>query len=105
MTDVIRFNNLLLWIISGIVILVLALLVTVIVRFNARANPVPSRTTHNTLVELIWTVIPVIILVVIALPSFRLMFFQLNVAARRFDREGDGEAVVLDLLLSGQRQF
>jgi cytochrome c oxidase subunit 2 len=58
---------------------VLALLVTVIVRFNARANPVPSRTTHNTLVELIWTVIPVIILVVIALPSFRLMFFQLNV--------------------------
>jgi len=79
MTDVIRFNNLLLWIISGIVILVLALLVTVIVRFNARANPVPSRTTHNTLVELIWTVIPVIILVVIALPSFRLMFFQLNV--------------------------
>jgi cytochrome c oxidase subunit 2 len=79
MTDVIRFNNLLLWIISGIVILVLALLVAVIVRFNARANPVPSRTTHNTLVELIWTVIPVIILVVIALPSFRLMFFQLNV--------------------------
>lgn len=79
MTDVIRFNNLLLWIISGIVILVLALLVTVIMRFNARANPVPSRTTHNTLVELIWTVIPVIILVVIALPSFRLMFFQLNV--------------------------
>ena len=79
MTDVIRFNNLLLWIVSGIVILVLALLVAVIVRFNARANPVPSRTTHNTLVELIWTVIPVIVLVVIALPSFRLMFFQLNV--------------------------
>lgn len=79
MSDVIRFNNLLLWIIIGIVILVLVLLVTVIVRYNARANPVPSRTTHNTLVELIWTVIPVIILVVIALPSFRLMFFQLNV--------------------------
>jgi cytochrome c oxidase subunit II len=78
MTDIIRFHNLLLWIISGIVILVLALLVTVIVRFNARANPVPSRTTHNTLIELIWTVVPVIILVVIALPSFRLMFFQLN---------------------------
>ncbi len=78
MTDVIRFHNLLLWIITGIVILILALLVTVIVRFNARANPVPSRTTHNTLVELIWTVVPVIILVVIAIPSFRLMFFQLN---------------------------
>jgi cytochrome c oxidase subunit 2 len=78
MTDIIRFHNLLLWIITGIVILVLALLVTVIVRFNARANPIPSRTTHNTLVELVWTVAPVIILVVIALPSFRLMFFQLN---------------------------
>lgn len=78
MADVISFNNLLLWIIIGIVILVLTLLVTVIVRFNARANPVPSRTTHNTLVELIWTVVPVIILVVIAIPSFRLMFFQLN---------------------------
>ena len=78
MTDIIRFHNLLLWIISGIVILVLALLVTVIVRFNARANPVPSRTTHNTLIELIWTVAPVVILVAIALPSFRLMFFQLN---------------------------
>jgi len=78
MTDIIRFHNLLLWIITGIVILVLALLVTVIVRFNARANPVPSRTTHNTLIELIWTVAPVVILVAIALPSFRLMFFQLN---------------------------
>jgi cytochrome c oxidase subunit II len=78
MTDIIRFHNLLLWIITGIIILVLALLVTVIIRFNARANPIPSRTTHNTLIELIWTVVPVIILVVIALPSFRLMFFQLN---------------------------
>ncbi len=78
MTDVIWFHDLLLWIIAGIVILVLALLATVIVRFNARANPIPSRTTHNTLIEVIWTVVPVIILVVIAVPSFRLMFFQLN---------------------------
>jgi cytochrome c oxidase subunit 2 len=77
MTDVIWFHNLLLWIITGIVLLVLALLVTVIVRFNARANPVPSRTTHNTIVELIWTVVPVMILVAIAVPSFRIMFFQL----------------------------
>lgn len=78
MTDVIWFHNLLLWIITGIVLLVLALLVTVIVRFNKRANTVPSRTTHNTLIELIWTVIPVMILVFIAVPSFRLMFFQMN---------------------------
>lgn len=78
MTDVIWFHNLLLWIITGIVILVLVLLVTVIVRFNAKANPVPARTTHNTVIELIWTVIPVMILVFIAVPSFRLMFFELN---------------------------
>jgi cytochrome c oxidase subunit 2 len=48
------------------------------VKFNAKANPTPSRTTHNTLVEVLWTVIPVIVLVVIALPSFRILFFQLN---------------------------
>jgi cytochrome c oxidase subunit 2 len=50
----------------------------VIVKFNARANPTPSRTTHNTLLEVGWTVIPVLILVVIAVPSFRILFFQLN---------------------------
>jgi cytochrome c oxidase subunit II len=48
------------------------------VKFNAAANPVPSRTTHNTLVEVLWTVIPVVILVIIALPSFRILFYQLN---------------------------
>lgn len=78
MDGIISFHNMLLWIISAIVGLVLVLLVVVIVRFNARANPVPSRTTHNTLIELIWTVLPVLILVVIALPSFRNLFFQLN---------------------------
>ena len=49
------------------------------VKFNASANPTPSRTTHNTLIEVLWTVIPVVILVVIALPSFRLLFFQLDI--------------------------
>jgi cytochrome c oxidase subunit 2 len=78
MTDIIWFHNLLLWIITGIVILVLALLVTVIIRFSAKKNPVPTRTTHNTMVELVWTIVPVIILVFIAVPSFRLMFFELN---------------------------
>ena len=48
------------------------------VRFNARANPIPSRTTHNTLLEVLWTVMPVVILVVIAVPSFKLLFLQLN---------------------------
>jgi cytochrome c oxidase subunit 2 len=49
------------------------------VRFNARRNPVPSRTTHNTLIEVVWTVVPVLILVAIAVPSFRLLFLELNV--------------------------
>ncbi len=49
------------------------------VKFNARANPVPSRTTHNTFIEVIWTVVPVLILVTIAVPSFRLLFYELKV--------------------------
>ena len=52
-----------LWIITAITVFVLVLLLIIIVRFNARANPTPSRTTHNTLLEVIWTIVPVIILV------------------------------------------
>jgi cytochrome c oxidase subunit II len=70
------YNNLLLWIISGIVLLVLVLLLIIIVRFNAKANPVPSRTTHNTLIEVIWTVVPILILVIIAIPSFGILTDQ-----------------------------
>ncbi len=73
------FHDFLLYVITAIVVFVLVLLVIIMVRFNARANPVPSKTTHNTLIEVIWTVVPVLILVVIAVPSFRLLFFQLNI--------------------------
>ena len=55
------------------------LLVIVVVKFNAKANPVPSRTTHNTLIEVAWTLVPVLILVAIAVPSFRLLFLQLDI--------------------------
>ena len=79
MDDIIWFHDFLLWIIAAIALFVLGLLLIVIVRFNARANPVPSRTTHNTFIEVIWTVVPVLILVTIAVPSFRLLFYQLNV--------------------------
>jgi cytochrome c oxidase subunit 2 len=72
------FHDFLLYIITAITIFVLILLMVVVVRFNARANPVPSRTTHNTFLELAWTVLPVAILVVIAVPSFRLLSDQLN---------------------------
>jgi cytochrome c oxidase subunit 2 len=78
MADVVGFHTFVLWIITAITVFVLALLIYVMVKFNAAANPVPSRTTHNTLVEVLWTVIPVVILVIIALPSFRILFFQLN---------------------------
>src|SRR5579872_7324783 len=73
------FHNGLLVVITLITLFVLALLVIVVVKFNAKANPVPSRTTHNTLIEVAWTLIPVLILVGIAVPSFRLLFLELDV--------------------------
>ena len=78
MDNIIWFHDFLLYIITGIAGFVLALLVIAMVRFNARANPIPSRTTHNTLLEVAWTIIPIVILLVIAVPSFKLLFFQLN---------------------------
>jgi cytochrome c oxidase subunit 2 len=79
MDNITSFHNVLLVIITVITLFVLGLLVTVMVKFNARANPVPSRTTHNTLIEVAWTLIPVLILVGIAVPSFRLLFLELDV--------------------------
>jgi cytochrome c oxidase subunit 2 len=79
MEEIIWFHNWLLWVITAITLFVLALLVTVVVKFNAKANPVPSRTTHNTLIEVAWTLIPVLILVGIAVPSFRLLFQELDI--------------------------
>lgn len=79
MENITWFHGLLLTIITLITLFVLALLVAVVVKFNARANPVPSRTTHNTLLEVAWTLIPVLILVTIAVPSFRLLFLELDV--------------------------
>jgi len=70
------FHQLLLVIIAIICVFVLFLLVWVVIRFNQRANPVPSKTHHNTLLEVAWTLIPVIILVLIAIPSFRLLYFE-----------------------------
>ncbi len=70
------FHNLLLVIITAITVFVLALLVWVMVRYNEKANPVPSKTSHNTMLEIAWTVVPVLILLVIAIPSFRLLYAQ-----------------------------
>ena len=70
------FHDLLLFIIVAITLFVLALLIYVSVRFNEKANPVPSKTTHNTLLEVIWTVVPIVILVIISVPSLKLLYFM-----------------------------
>lgn len=73
------FHSFLLYIICAIVLIVLALLLVVIFRFNARKNPKPSRTSHNTTVEVVWTVIPILILLTIAIPSFRLLYYERDI--------------------------
>ncbi|MFZ5792254.1 MAG: cytochrome c oxidase subunit II [Pseudomonadota bacterium] len=80
------FHHMLLIIITVIAAFVLLLLLIVILRFNARANPVPSKTSHNTLIEVIWTVVPVMILVTIAIPSFKLIYYA--------DRTPDAEMTI-----------
>ncbi len=70
------FHTLLLYIEGGIVFVVAVLLIYVIVRFRASKNPIPSKRAHNTLIEVVWTIIPVMILAVIAFPSFRLLYMM-----------------------------
>jgi cytochrome c oxidase subunit 2 len=79
MEQITKFHDGLLIVITLITLFVLGLLITVVVKFNAKANPVPTRTTHNTLIEVAWTLIPVMILVGIAIPSFRLLFQELDI--------------------------
>jgi cytochrome c oxidase subunit 2 len=76
-TDIAWFHDgLLLPVITVITLFVLALLLYVMSRFSAARNPTPSRTAHNTTIEVLWTVVPIVILVVIAIPSFRLLYKQ-----------------------------
>ena len=79
MDNIVWFHNFLSVLFILITLFVLVLLVMVVMKFNAKANPVPSRTTHNTLIEVVWTLVPVLILVGIAVPSFRLLFLELDV--------------------------
>ncbi|TYM00376.1 cytochrome c oxidase subunit II [Bradyrhizobium rifense] len=79
MDNIVWFHDFLSVLIIVITLFVLALLVVVVVKFNSKANPVPSRTTHNTVIEVVWTLVPVLILVGIAVPSFRLLFLELDV--------------------------
>ncbi|MBT7942911.1 MAG: cytochrome c oxidase subunit II [Alphaproteobacteria bacterium] len=75
MERIMEFHDLLFAIEVGIVVLVLVIMAYIIIKFNAKSNPVPSKTTHNTLLEVIWTAIPVIILITIAVPSLKLLYY------------------------------
>ena len=79
MQDIEDFHRFVLYIIIAICLLVFGLLLWIIIRYNHRSNPVPGKVTHNTLLEVVWTIVPVIILVVIAIPSFKLLYFEADV--------------------------
>src|SRR6476659_9315562 len=79
MANIESFHTLLLYIITAISLFVLGLLLWIMARYNLRANPTPSKTEHNTLLEVLWTVVPVIILVIIAIPSFKLLYYEADI--------------------------
>ena len=80
MVDITWFHDTFLFpIILGITLFVTALLIYVMIKFNAKSNPKPSRTSHNSIIEVLWTVIPVIILIAIAVPSFRILYTQQDI--------------------------
>jgi len=70
----VSFHNWLIWLITIISLFVLVLLFIIIFKFNTKANPKPTKTTHNTFLEIAWTAIPVLILVIMAVPSFKLLY-------------------------------
>ena len=76
MEKVVAFHNFVNPIIIAIALFVIVLMIYILVRFSAKKNPIPSKGTHNTFLEIIWTVIPTIILLVIAIPSFKLLYFS-----------------------------
>ena len=94
------FHDELLVIITLITLFVLGLLLYVMLRFHHTRNPVPTRTSHNTVIEILWTVVPVLILVIIAIPSFKLMYYMDRVPNAGHDDQGHRPSVVLDLRVS-----
>ena len=76
--DIHTFEQGMHWLSFGISLFVLALILYCVFRFSEKANPTPSKTTHNTLIEVAWTIVPVLILVAVAIPSFRLLRTQLS---------------------------
>ena len=74
MADSVAFHDVLMWLITAISLFVLLLIFIIVFKFNKKANPKPSKTTHNTFIEIAWTVVPVLILVIMAVPSFKLLY-------------------------------
>jgi len=79
MENIEDFHRFLLYITVAICVLVFALLAWIVIRYNQRRNPLPGMVTHNTVLEVIWTIVPVIILVVIAIPSFKLLYYEAGI--------------------------
>ena len=90
MQAIVDFNDIMFVIMVSIGAFVLGLLLYVVWRFSAKRNPTPSRTSHNTVIEILWTVIPVIILVVIAIPSFRVLYLADVVPESEFTIKATG---------------
>lgn len=76
MESIVDLNVWLVWLMSAITVFVLVLMVYIMIRFREKANPVPSKTTHNTTIEIVWTLVPVLILLVMAVPSIKLLYDQ-----------------------------
>ena len=70
-----EFHDYLLWLIAAISLFVLFLMIYVCFKFKASKNPTPTKTTHNTFIEILWTAVPVLILVVVAVPSFKTLYY------------------------------
>lgn len=107
MAEVVSFHNFLTVLITLISLFVLGLLLYIIWRFNAKANPVPSKNSHNTMLEVVWTVIPITILVIMAIPSFRLLY-KMDVvpdAAKVREWYGINVAGTIDIKAIGNQWF
>ncbi len=102
MEHIVSFNDALMIIITIIALFVLGLLSWVIIRYRSKVNPVPSKTTHNTVVEVLWTIVPVLILVGIAIPSFGLLFDQYD-PSRVVDNYDPDQ--VINVKVTGQTWF
>jgi cytochrome c oxidase subunit 2 len=76
MEQINSLHTFMMWVITAITLLVVGLIGYICIRFNEKANPKPSKTTHNTLLEVVWTGIPVLILFMIAVPSLKLLYFS-----------------------------